>query len=37
MTVVLNEDPWKLIAEEVITVVELIGEYEVCTRVNSGC
>ena len=37
MTVVLKEDPWKLMAEEVITVVELIGEYAVCTRVSSGC
>jgi hypothetical protein len=37
MTVVLKEDPWKLMAEEVITVVELRGEYDVCTRVSSGC
>jgi hypothetical protein len=28
ITVVLKEDPWKLMAEEVITVVELRGEYE---------
>ena len=37
ITVVLKEDPWKLIAEEVITVVELMGEYDVCTMVKSGC
>jgi hypothetical protein len=37
ITVVLKEDPWKLIAEDFITVVELTGEYDVCTRVNSGC
>jgi hypothetical protein len=37
MTVVLKVDPWKLMAEEVITVVELMGEYFVCVRVNWGC
>jgi hypothetical protein len=37
MTVVLNEDPWKLITEEVSTVVELSGEIDRCKRVSSGC
>ena len=37
MTVVLKDDPWKLMTEEVITVVELAGEYVVWTRVSSGC
>ena len=37
ITVVLKDEPWKLITEEVRTVVELTGEYDVCTRVSSGC
>jgi hypothetical protein len=37
ITVVLKEDPWKLITDEVRTVVKLAGEYDVCTRVSSGC
>ena len=37
ITVVLKDDPWKLITEEVRTAVELAGEYDVCIRVSSGC
>jgi hypothetical protein len=37
ITVVLKEDPWKLITEEVRTGVELSGEKDRCRRVSSGC
>ena len=36
VTVVLNEDPWKLMVD-VITVVEFRGELTVCIRVSSDC
>ena len=37
ITVVLKEEPWKLITEEVRTVVELSGEKDRWIRVSSGC
>ena len=37
ITVVLKDEPWKLITEEVRTLVEVIGENDRCTRVSSGC
>ena len=37
ITVVLKEEPWKLMTEDVSTLVELTGENERCKRVISGC